>query len=168
MSADIAAVAAALVGGGAAVIPTDTVYGLAAAPAHALALFELKGRPSEKAIPVLAADGAQLADVVTIDAAAAALAHDLWPGPLTLVLPRNPDFGADLGGDDPSTVAVRVPAHPVALELLRATGPLAVTSANLSGEPPSTTLAEAQSVFGERVDAYLDGGACDGEPSTVL
>lgn len=154
--------------GRAVVVPTDTVYGLAAslrAPGAVARLFEIKGRPREKAIPVLGHDSHALEAVVSFDERARAAAR-LWPGPLTVVLPRAPGFDVDLGGTG-GTVAVRVPAHPVAQELLRLSGPLAVTSANLSGEPPLSTAAEVQRVFGESV-AVLDGGICDGVPSTVL
>jgi tRNA threonylcarbamoyl adenosine modification protein (Sua5/YciO/YrdC/YwlC family) len=150
------------------VVPTDTVYGLAAslrAPGAVAELFRLKGRPRAKAIPVLAHDAASLEEIVSFDERARAAAR-LWPGPLTVVLPRAPGFDVDLGGTG-STVGVRVPAHPVARELLRRTGPLAVTSANLSGDPPLTTAEAAREVFGASV-VVVDGGACDGAPSTVV
>ncbi len=159
--------AAAAIGAGAvAVIPTDTVYGLAARAEVAAAIFALKNRPREKALPVLGATVAQLEPVAEIDGVARALAETEWPGPLTLVLRRREGFTADLGGADPTTVAVRIPAHPVALELLEHTGPLAVTSANVSGRPPATTHEEACALVPEAV--CLDGGTCDGVPSTVL
>jgi L-threonylcarbamoyladenylate synthase len=154
--------------GRAVVIPTDTVYGLAASLDVAGAvgeLFRLKGRPRAKAIPVLGSDAAALARVASFDDRARAAAR-LWPGPLTIVLARAAGFEVDLGGIDDGTVAVRVPAHPVALELLRVTGPLGVTSANLSGEEPVTTAAGAIDLFGDV--PVVDGGTCDGEPSTVL
>lgn len=159
---------AALARGAPVVVPTDTVYGVAATPGHAGALFGLKERPVAKALPILGAGTEQLSTVAVFDERASALASAFWPGPVTLVLARAGTFTADLGGLDPETVAVRVPAHDVALEVLRATGPLAVTSANLSGGPPATTLAEARRVFGDRVEVYLDGGVCDGTPSTVV
>ena len=157
--------------GGVVVIPTDTVYGLGAVPRDADAvdkLFELKGRPSAKAIPILAADVEQLAGVALFDDRARAVAARFWPGPLTLVLPRAERFDADLGGTDDSTVAVRIPRSDVALPLMRAVGPLAVTSANLSGRPAATTSDEARAVFGNRVQFVLDGGDCNGRPSTII
>ncbi len=153
------------------VIPTDTVYGLACLPrlpAAVQKIFELKGRPESKPLPVLGDGIRALENVASFDERAVALARTYWPGPLTLVLPRATSFTYDLGGDDTSTVAVRVPQNATALELLGATGPLAVTSANRSGEDPATTVDEARAVFGEAVAAYVgdDGGL--GRPSTVV
>lgn len=150
-----------------AVIPTDTVYGLAAACSAAPALFALKGRPPAKALPVLGASVPDLERVATFSEAALRLAKRLWPGPLTLVLQRMPSFNADLGGEG-ATIAVRVPAHEVALELLADSGPVAVTSANRTGETPATTVAEARAIFGDEIRAYVDGGRCDGAPSSVV
>jgi L-threonylcarbamoyladenylate synthase len=156
--------------GGLVVIPTDTVYGVAAlprVPGAVEAVFEAKGRPEDKPLPVL---GASLADLTAVaifsDRARRAARH--WPGPLTLVLPRAPGFDVDLGGDGSEGVAVRVPASAVALSLLRLSGPLAVTSANLSGRPPATTVDEARAVLGARVRVFLDEGVCAGRPSTVV
>jgi L-threonylcarbamoyladenylate synthase len=154
--------------GRAVVVPTDTVYGLAGslrAPGSVASLFRIKGRPRDKAIPVLAHELAALEAIASFNERARAAAR-LWPGPLSIVLPRAPGFTADLGGTG-ATVAVRVPAHPLVLELLSITGPLAVTSANLSGRPPLTTAEDARRVFPSGL-AVLDGGTCDGEPSTVL
>jgi L-threonylcarbamoyladenylate synthase len=152
------------------VIPTDTVYGIAARPdnpAAIAAVFAAKGRPSDKPLPILAATPSDLDRIALLgDVARRAARH--WPGPLTLVVPRAPWFDRDLGGTPSQGVAVRVPACEVALELLRATGPLAVTSANLSGDRPATTLSEARAALGGKVRAYLDGGVCAGRPSTVV
>lgn len=161
---------AALRSGGLVVLPTDTVYGvgcLPGAPGAIAALFAAKGRPRRKAIPVLGAGRADLDEVAAFDERAEVLAERFWPGPLTLVLPRAPGFRYDLGGEDRTTVAVRVPAHPLARALLAASGPLAVTSANRSSEPPAATVDEARAALGEAVAVYLDGGASAGEPSTV-
>lgn len=162
----VAEAAAALRAGGLAIVPTDTVYGLAALPETAAAIFDVKRRPRDKALPVLGAATDQLGTVAILDERALALAARVWPGPLTVVVRRAPGFDADLGGSDDATVAVRVPDHPLALELLRSTGPLAVTSANVSGEPPATTAAAACSLAPDAV--CLDGGTCDGAPSTVV
>jgi len=164
-------VVAALRDGAVVVMPTDTVYGLACLPRLPNAvnyIFELKGRPDDKPLPVLGDDLGALETVAEFDDRARELARRFWPGALTLVLPRNPAFTHDLGGNDFTTVAVRVPRNTVALELLSQTGPLATTSANRSGEPPATSTDEARSIFGERVGAYVDGGPCRGLPSTVL
>lgn len=152
--------------GAMAIVPTDTVYGIAASPEAAAAIFEVKQRPRDKALPVLGSDVVQLDAIAELDGGARALANEYWPGPLTLVVQRKQTFTADLGGTDPTTVAVRVPAHPVARELLERTGPLAVTSANVSGEPPATTYEEARALAPELL--CLDGGTCDGVPSTIL
>lgn len=164
--AGVAQAVAAIQRGEIVVLPTDTVYGVGARPETAAAIFDLKSRPRDKALPVLGSDVVQLGEVAELDDSARALAAEHWPGPLTLVVRRNPAFTADLGGIDDGTVAIRVPAHPIALEVLRATGPLAVTSANLSGEPPATTYEDACALAPELV--CLDGGTCGGLPSTVL
>ena len=156
--------------GGVVVLPTDTVYGIGCLPDRAgavQAVFELKGRPDDKPLPVLGASVDELARVATFDDAARAVAHRFWPGPLTLVLPRAEGFTFDLGGEGDGSVAVRVPESELALTLLEEVGPLAVTSANRSGERPATRVDDARRLFGERVGAYLDEGVCDGLPSTV-
>lgn len=158
--------AAAIRTGAMVIIPTDTVYGIAALPEAAAAIFDVKQRPRDKALPVLGSDAGQLAGIAALGESATALAERHWPGPLTLVVERRPEFTADLGGTNPRTVAVRVPAHAVSLDLLERTGPLAVTSANLSGEPPATTYEDACALARDLV--CLDGGTCDGVPSTVL
>ena len=162
---------AALRSGEVIVIPTDTVYGLACLPrlSDAVArIFELKGRPDDKPLPVLGDAIGALETVAEFDDRATALARTYWPGPLTLVLPRAPGFTYDLGGGDTSTVAVRVPKSAVTLELLGRTGPLAVTSANRSGEEPAITIEEARRVFGDGVAAYVEGDGGEGSPSTVI
>ena len=157
--------------GGVVVIPTDTVYGLACLPRLHDAvqkIFELKGRPDAKPLPVLGDGIGSLQAVAEFDDRAFALARKYWPGPLTLVLRRTHNFTYDLGGNDTKTVAVRVPQSAVTLELLGRTGPLAVTSANRSGEEPATTLEQARETFGDGVAAYLEGDGGLGRPSTVF
>lgn len=152
-------------------LPTDTVYGLAAEPFSTGAadrLFLLKRRPREVDLPVLVADEEQaLALATAVPASARRLMERFWPGALTMVLPRRPDLGADLGTDE-ATVGVRCPAHPVPRALCRARGPIATTSANLHGEPTATTAAEVEAIFGDTVAVVLDGGPCAGAPSTVV
>jgi L-threonylcarbamoyladenylate synthase len=165
----IAEAARVIASGRVAVIPTDTVYGLAASPARpdaVAALFELKGRPRSNPIPILAGDLRALEGVADFHDRARRIGERFWPGPLTIVLPRAPGFDVELGGDG-ATVAVRVPDHAVALDLLHRTGPLAVTSANLSGGEPVTTGPEAGALFGSAV-VVVDGGPCDGDPSTIV
>lgn len=148
------------------VIPTDTVYGVAALPAHTARLFEVKQRPTDVALPVLVADEAQARTIADVPRRAAALMAAHWPGGLTIVLARLPSFDADLGGSDASTVGVRVPDHDVPRELARRVGPLVTTSANRHGRPTPATAAE---VAGELdVALVIDGGTCAGAPSTVV
>ena len=168
---DLKAAIEALEQGLLVVMPTDTVYGIAARPdlpAGVGAIFEAKGRPTEKALPVLGHDYGALTAVARLDDRAAKLAERFWPGPLTVVVPRAEGFDHDLGGVQDGTVAVRVPASELARTLLAATGPLAVTSANLSGSSPAQTVDEAKAAFGDRVAVYLDDGPSGVEPSTVI
>lgn len=153
------------------VLPTDTVYGLAARPelpGAVEAIFAIKRRAPDQPLPVLGADSDALERVIVIDERAAKLAGEFWPGPLTLVLPRADAFPYDLGGQTAGTVAVRVPDFDATLQLLAATGPLAVTSANRSGAPPAVTVEEARAALGDEVSVFIDGGRVGGAPSTVF
>jgi L-threonylcarbamoyladenylate synthase len=157
--------------GGVVAFPTDTVYGLAAALDLEDAierLYTIKGREHDKAIAVLLADAEQLPRVADKpDPLAMALARAFWPGPLTLVVPRHPGLPKNLS--PLPTVGVRVPDHPLALALLRETGPLAVTSANLSREPNTSTAGEVLQQLQGRVHLVIDGGRTPGGlPSTVV
>jgi tRNA threonylcarbamoyl adenosine modification protein (Sua5/YciO/YrdC/YwlC family) len=177
-AADVAAAAAAIARGELVVIPTDTVYGVAADPLSAAAarrLFEAKRRPAGLALPVLVVSPKQASLLAAgPDPRALALMAAFWPGPLTLVLPVHPAAGLYLTPDGQAsraggTVALRQPAHPQALALLRLTGPLAVTSANLSGAPPALQAADAVQQLGAAVTCCVDGGAAElGQPSTIL
>lgn len=166
------------------VLPTDTVYGIGALAGDAAAVSRLlaaKGRGRQMPPPVLVAGPAQLAGVVAgLPAGARRLMETFWPGALTLVLDADPRLGWDLG-DTGGTIAVRMPAHPLALALLERTGPLAVTSANRTGQPPATDAASAAQAFpgrvtradesnGTQVDILLlDGGPTPGPvPSTIV
>jgi len=168
----VAAAVAALRRGDLAVLPTDTVYGLAAdafSPPAVARLLAAKGRGRDMPVPVLVGawrgiDG--LADQVS--GALRSLVETFWPGPLTLVVRAAPSLAWDLG-ETRGTVAVRMPLHPVALAVLAETGPLAVSSANLSGLAPATTVGEALEQLGSSVAVYLDGGvSSDPVPSTIL
>jgi L-threonylcarbamoyladenylate synthase len=162
VSDPLAEAIAAVQRGGLIVFPTDTVYGIGARPDDAAAtakLFDAKDRPRGLTLPVLAATTALARRLAAFDERAERLALALWPGPVTLVLPRSAlSRDWDLGGDD-RTLGVRVPDHPMASALL-GPGPLATTSANRSGEPPATTCDELVEAFGDAVDVYL----CQDEP----
>ena len=151
--------------------PTDTVYGLGALLANPSAieqLYVVKGREAAKAIAVLLGDETALAQVAgALSDLAARLVGRFWPGPLTLVVPAHPALPANLS--PLPTVGVRMPDHPVALALLRRTGPLAVTSANLSGQPSARTAEEVFAQLNGRIPLILDGGETPGgSPSTVV
>jgi len=151
--------------------PTDTVYGLAAAltsPPAINRLFAVKGREATKAIAVLVGSPQALADVTgELAPLPERLAQRFWPGPLTLVVPQRPGLPANLS--PVPTVGVRMPDHPVALALLNAAGPLAVTSANRSGQPSPVTAQEVMGQLGGRIPLIIDGGRTPGGlPSTVV
>ncbi len=157
--------------GGLVAFPTDTVYGLAAdvfCTACIEALFTAKGREMNKAIPVLLGDPAQLELVaLEVNPTARRLAQHFWPGPLTLVVPRHPGLPEILS--PLPTVGVRMPDHPIALALLRQAGPLATTSANLSGAANPLTAQDVLSQLEGRINLILDGGPTPGGvPSTVV
>ncbi|MCU1407185.1 MAG: threonylcarbamoyl-AMP synthase [Glaciihabitans sp.] len=143
------------------VMPTDTVYGVAAdafQPAAVQRLLDVKGRGRQSPPPVL------IPGIPTLDALAEtvpdevrALVDAFWPGGLTVILPARSSLSWDLG-ETRGTVALRMPAHPVALELLSETGPLAVSSANLTGQPAASTATDALKALGDRVSVYLEAG----------
>lgn len=171
-SAGIEAATAAVSRGELVVLPTDTVYGIgtdAFAPAAVAALLAAKGRGREMPPPVLV--GSVRAATALIDDLGMHgqdLIDEFWPGPLTLVCHANRMLRWDLG-ETKGTVAVRMPLHAVALELLKQTGPMAVSSANRSGAAPAVTAAEAADQLGESVQVYLDAGPCaDRTPSTIV
>jgi tRNA threonylcarbamoyl adenosine modification protein (Sua5/YciO/YrdC/YwlC family) len=154
------------------VVPTDTVYGLAADAFSAegvRALLAAKGRGPQSPPPVL------IGTIQTLQALAEEvpdvanrLAQTFWPGALTMILKAQSSLTWDLG-ETKGTVALRMPDHKIALALLQETGPLAVSSANLTGEPAATTCQQAEAYFGEKVSVYLDGGnSPKGEASTIL
>jgi len=157
-------------GGGLVAFPTDTVYGVGANAQNTLAIeriFRAKRRPREKAIPLLIAGVEKLPHVTAdIPDSAHLLGERYWPGALTLVLMMHPDLPETISPS--GTVGVRVPDHPVALGLLGAYGPLAVTSANLSGMPEARTAIEVQEALGEALDLILDGGRTPGGVASTV
>ena len=168
----IAEAEAALRRGELVVLPTDTVYGIAAEafdPVAVDALLKAKGRGRDMPPPVLVGTvRAAMALVMDLADTGKDLIDEFWPGGLTLVCRSSPTLVWDLG-ETKGTVAVRMPLHHVALDLLKKTGPLAVSSANVSGQPAATTADEAMAQLGDSVSVYLDAGPCPGDlPSTIV
>jgi tRNA threonylcarbamoyl adenosine modification protein (Sua5/YciO/YrdC/YwlC family) len=168
----VAAAARAVASGQLVVIPTDTLYGIGADAFDAQAVAALlvaKGRGRSMPVPVLIGSWDTLDGLVNfVPTRVRTLVEAFWPGGLTLVVEHAPSLAWDLG-DARGTVAVRMPLHPVALELLALTGPMAVSSANKSGFAPAATAAEAEEQLGESVGVYLDGGRIeDALPSTIV
>ncbi|MYW04488.1 L-threonylcarbamoyladenylate synthase [Streptomyces sp. SID3343] len=154
------------------VLPTDTLYGIGAdafTPHAVHALLDAKGRGRNMPSPVLVGSPNTLHGLVTgFPELGWELVDAFWPGALTIVAFHQPSLMWDLG-DTRGTVAVRMPLHPVAIELLTETGPMAVSSANRSGNPAATTVDEAQAQLGDSVSVYLDGGTCPTtDPSSII
>ncbi|MDP9240483.1 MAG: L-threonylcarbamoyladenylate synthase [Actinomycetota bacterium] len=168
----IAAAVDALRRGDLVVMPTDTVYGVAAdafTPPAVDALLRAKMRGRDMPVGVLVGSWRSLDGLMTaVPASVREIIEAFWPGGLSLVVQQAPSLSWDLG-DSRGTVMVRMPLHPVALEVLHETGPLAVSSANVSGLPPATSAADARTQLADAVDVYLESGSC-GEPvaSTIL
>lgn len=168
----LAAAQAAVAAGECIVLPTDTVYGIGSNAFSAEAvqrLLDAKERGRDMPPPVLVAEvGMFEALGDDIPSHAMRLAQAYWPGALTLIVRAQPHLRMDLG-ETRGTIAVRVPDHDFTRDLLRRTGPLAVSSANVSGQPASTNIADAIDQLGNRVQVYLDAGATPGEtPSTII
>jgi len=172
--ADLVQAAGVLRAGGLVAFPTETVYGLGANarnPRAVAAIFAAKGRPAHNPLIVHVADIAVARRIAAFDVRAEALAGAFWPGPLTLVLPLRRDAGiADAVTAGQDSVALRMPAHPVAQVLLKESGlALAAPSANLSGQVSPTTAAHVLEGLSGRIDAVIDGGACPvGVESTIV
>ncbi len=171
-AAGLAAATTAILGGELVVLPTDTVYGVGAdafSPAAVRRLLAAKGRGREMPPPVLVGTvRAAEALVEDLGQDGRRLIDEFWPGGLTIVCRATRTLTWDLG-DTKGTVAIRMPQDPVALDLLRETGPMAVTSANLTGAASATTASEARDQLGESVAVYLDGGtAVGGVASTIV
>jgi L-threonylcarbamoyladenylate synthase len=168
----IAAAVDAVKSGELVVLPTDTVYGIGAdafTPHAVTALLNAKGRGRQMPPPVLVGSRHTLDGLVySLPKAARDLADAFWPGALTIIVEHSPSLQWDLG-DTGGTVGVRMPLHPVALEVLRETGPMAVSSANKTGQPAATTAQEAQDQLDYSVRVYLEAGPCpDPVPSTIV
>lgn len=154
--------------------PTDTVPALASRPEHADLIYAAKQRSLDKPLVLMGASLSDLSPYVSCDAAAHAVWKDLtdrcWPGQLTLVLPASDRTPSTLNPQNTGTLGIRVPNHPIALKLLARTGPLATTSANLSGQPPLTSLTDIARTFPTALTLLASGlaqPATSGTPSTV-
>ncbi len=168
----IAAAVEAIKSGELVVLPTDTVYGIGAdafTPHAVTALLNAKGRGRHMPPPVLVGSRHTLDGLVySLPKTARELADAFWPGALTIVVEHSPSLQWDLG-DTGGTVAVRMPLHPVALEVLRETGPMAVSSANKTGQPAAVTAEDARDQLEYSVRIYLEAGPCpDPVPSTIV
>ncbi|MDA0251641.1 MAG: L-threonylcarbamoyladenylate synthase [Actinomycetota bacterium] len=167
----VAAAVAAVKSGGLVVMPTDTVYGIGADAFDSravAALLAAKGRGRDMPVGVLVGSWHTIDGLVLyVPDTARELVRAFWPGALSLVVQQAPSLQWDLG-DARGTVMLRMPLQPVALELLRQTGPMAVSSANISGQPPATTAAEAQRQLGDLVDVYLDGGPSPQQAASTI
>ncbi len=170
-AAGLTAAAAAIARGELVLLPTDTVYGVGAdafSPAAVGGLLAAKNRGRAMPVPVLIGEAATLAGLtVRVPRMASRLAEAFWPGGLTLVVEHAPSLAWDLG-DAAGTVAVRLPDDDVARDLLRRTGPLAVSSANRSGRPAATTAQEAAAQLGEHAAVVLDGGPRAGSAASTI
>jgi L-threonylcarbamoyladenylate synthase len=162
-----------ILNGGIVAVPTDTLYGLAADPfsADAVArIFAVKGRTAERALPLIAADAAQVsAHFGPLSAMAQRMAARFWPGPLTLLVPAPASLARDLTGGT-GKVGVRVPANDVARAICAMAGrPITATSANISGDPATSDPADVERTLGHRIDLLIDTGLTPGgAPSTIV
>ena len=168
----VRAAADAVRAGRCVVLPTDTVYGIGCDAFNNDAvetLLATKRRGPDMPVPVLVGSWVTIQGLVReFTETAKTLVEAFWPGGLSIVVPEAPSLPWNLG-DTRGTVLLRMPNQPLALELLQETGPMAVSSANISGNPPATTATEARQQFGDAVPIYLDGGTAEiGEPSTII
>jgi L-threonylcarbamoyladenylate synthase len=170
--AGIASAISAVKGGRLVVMPTDTVYGIGADAfdgAAVAALLAAKGRGRDMPVPVLVGSWHTIDGLVySVPESARELIRAFWPGALSLVVQQAPSLQWDLG-DAQGTVMLRMPLHPVAIELLREIGPMAVSSANISGRPAAVTAADAREQLGDLVEVYLEAGpSANGAASTIV
>jgi L-threonylcarbamoyladenylate synthase len=170
-STGIASAISAVKGGRLVVLPTDTVYGLGADAfdgAAVAALLAAKGRGRDMPVPVLVGSWHTIDGLVySVPHAARELIRAFWPGALSLVVQQAPSLAWDLG-DANGTVMLRMPLHPVAIELLREIGPMAVSSANISGRPAANTAAEAHQQLGDLVEVYLEAGPSEQRAASTI
>ncbi|MET8428775.1 L-threonylcarbamoyladenylate synthase [Nocardia sp. NPDC004860] len=171
-AAGLSAAQASLKSGGLVVLPTDTLYAITADPFDATAvgtLFEAKQRRRNMPVSVLVGSWDTIDGLVySVPARARDLIRAFWPGGLSLVVQQAPSLALDLG-DTRGTIMLRMPLHPIALDLLREVGPLAQSSANVSGHPGASSVHEAREQLGSQVAVYLDGGpVTEGVASTIL
>jgi tRNA threonylcarbamoyl adenosine modification protein (Sua5/YciO/YrdC/YwlC family) len=171
-SIGIASAISALKGGRLVVLPTDTVYGIGADAfdgAAVAALLSAKGRGRDMPVPVLVGSWHTIDGLVySVPESARQLIRAFWPGALSLVVQQAPSLQWDLG-DAAGTVMLRMPLHPVAIELLREVGPMAVSSANISGHTAAVTAADARDQLGDLVEVYLEAGpSVQGSASTIV
>jgi len=166
--AAVTAAADEITGGHIVVIPTDTIYGIAAAASDSAAvvsIFTVKQRPTDRRVAVLVADLAQARTLVEVDGVFTTLADRFWPGPLTLVAPRRAGSPPAVGSEH--DIGVRCPDHDLVRELARRVGPLATTSANAHGQTPHHHAASVAAAL-PNVGLVIDGGICSGQASTVV
>jgi tRNA threonylcarbamoyl adenosine modification protein (Sua5/YciO/YrdC/YwlC family) len=170
-AAGIASAVSAVKGGGLIVMPTDTVYGIGADAfdsAAVAALLSAKGRGRDMPVPVLVGSWHTIEGLVyTVPPTAKELIRAFWPGALSLVVRQAPSLQWDLG-DAAGTVMLRMPLHPVAIEVLREVGPMAVSSANISGRPAAVTVDDARAQLGDLVAVYLDGGPSEQQAASTI
>ena len=167
----IASAVSAVKGGSLVVMPTDTVYGIGADAFDSeavAALLAAKGRGRDMPVPVLVGSWHTIEGLVySVPNTARELIRAFWPGALSLVVRQAPSLQWDLG-DAHGTVMVRMPLHPVAIELLREVGPMAVSSANISGRPPAVTAQDARDQLGDLVEVYLDSGPSEQQAASTI
>lgn len=167
----IASAISALKGGSLVVMPTDTVYGIGADAFDSeavAALLAAKGRGRNMPVPVLVGSWHTIQGLVySVPNSAKELIRAFWPGALSLVVRQAPSLQWDLG-DANGTVMLRMPLHPVAIELLREVGPMAVSSANISGRPAAVTAEQARDQLGDLVEVYLDGGQAEQQAASTI
>ena len=152
------------------IYPTDTQYALGCTLTHPQTihrLFKLKKRPNNLALPVAVANIKEISTIATITLIQKQVAHTFLPGPLTMVLPKQPTVPPEVTASG-NTIAVRIPNHPLTLQLLEKTGPLIITSANRHGQKPYEDIHDIQHQFGEEIAVYLPGGILNQPPSTIV